>query len=66
MDLTTQLARIEALETEVIDRFHKRIMALRADKQALREALEQAGSKAAIVRRVVNPLQRERFRRIHD
>jgi prefoldin subunit 5 len=66
MDLTTQLAKIEALEAEAIDRFHKRIMALRADKQALREALEQAGSKAAIVRRVVNPLQRERFRRIHD
>jgi phosphoserine phosphatase len=66
MDLTTQLARIEALEAEAIDRFHRRIMALRADKQALREALEQAGHKAAIVRKVYNPLQRERFRRIND
>jgi phosphoserine phosphatase len=66
MDLTTQLARIEALEQDAIDRFHKRILALRADKAALRQELEQAGHKAAIVRRVVNPLQRERFRRIHD
>jgi hypothetical protein len=49
---------------EAIDKFHRRIMALRRDKQALRQELEQAGRKAAIVRRVVNPLQRERFRRI--
>jgi hypothetical protein len=60
MDARAQLRRIEELEAEAIDRFHRRILALRRDKETLRRELESDGPRAAIVRRVCNPLNKRR------
>lgn len=61
-DIAAQIARIEQMEAEAIDRFHTRIIALRRDKAALREELERTAHRAAIVRRIENPMRKERFR----
>jgi hypothetical protein len=63
-DVQRELERIEALEDEAIDRFQRKIMALRRDKAALREELERGPHKVAVVKQVLNPLRREQFRRV--
>ena len=45
-DISRELDRLEALEDEAIDRFHKRIMAIRNDKAALKSALERSERRA--------------------
>ena len=62
MDARAQLRRIEELEAEAIDRFHRRILALRRDKETLRRELEPDGPRAAIVREVHNPLKKKEER----
>lgn len=64
IDVQKELERIEALEDEAIDRFQRKIMALRRDKAALREELERGPRRVEVVRQVINPLRKETFRRV--
>jgi hypothetical protein len=59
-----ELERIEALEDEAIDKFQRKIMALRRDKATLREELERGPRRVEVVKQVLNPLRREQFRRV--